>query len=416
MRKRDFILAILFMFIGIWLTYGNNSSVFGRSEKLSFSFVGEIYYLNEGTGTLPDFSKIKPVGKIYTDILNIQPRYFSQGFPGVTDRFEWFAIRYRGNFYLSSKRKIKFYLLSDDGSKLIIDGKCIIENDGIHPPTKKAGSVELSEGFHKIEVQYFQGPKYQVALVLSYDKEGEETVFNIKDFVPFKVDESKCELSITIGNALLFDFNKFNIRNDTKAFLDKILEEIKEIKYEKIVIEGHTDSIGSKSYNLKLSKKRAESVKKYLMEKGIDEGKIETVGYGEEKPIESNSTEEGRAKNRRVEIKVYKECGKNGIKRVTLKEIGENLSYYSGKTVELEGYARGWMANPPEEIKKLFRTLPFAKKNTGLSRNWGSFTDGTAIVLFPIAPTEYGKFRVKAKIVVKNNGEWYLDVVQMSRK
>ena len=75
-----------------------------------------------------------------------------------------------------------------------------------------------------------------------------------------------------------------------------------------MIVEGHTDSIGSQSYNLKLSRKRAASVARYLIEKGIPAAKIRTVGYGESRPLYPNDTEEHRSKNRRVEIKVKKPC------------------------------------------------------------------------------------------------------------
>jgi len=78
------------------------------------------------------------------------------------------------------------------------------------------------------------------------------------------------------------------------------------IDYPKLVVEigGHTDDIGKNKTNQILSEKRAESVKQYLVGKGIDPVRIKSKGYGESQPIESNKTEEGRAKNRRIEFKV----------------------------------------------------------------------------------------------------------------
>ncbi|MCL4134995.1 UNVERIFIED_CONTAM: hypothetical protein GTU68_058956 [Idotea baltica] len=70
------------------------------------------------------------------------------------------------------------------------------------------------------------------------------------------------------------------------------------------VIEGHTDSTGTSGYNQYLSKRRAESVKTYLVKKGMDASKLETVGYGEKSPTATNNTAAGRAKNRRVVIKL----------------------------------------------------------------------------------------------------------------
>ena len=399
----------------------NNNNIFGSSEENMFSLIGKIYYISEGTEALPDFSKLKPVGKIFTRVLNIKPRKFSEGFPGVGKRFEWFAIDYRGKFYISEDKEMEFSLLSDDGSKLIIDNKCIIGNDGIHPPIKKRGKVFLKKGFHKIEVQYFQGPRYQVALVLSYIKNGKEIPFNIKDFIPLKINETKCKINLKIGDKILFDFNKYNLKKSAEEILVQLIKELKNIKFKEIIIEGHTDSIGSEVYNLKLSKKRAKAVANFLIQNGVPEEKIKIIGYGEKKPIASNKTEIGRAKNRRVEIKIIKECkektqSEKELTKITLLKISENPSLFTDKTIIITGYAKGWAAKDiPEKIRNLFLNLPLAKGNTGLSRNWGSFTDGTAVILFPVAPTEFGKFRVKFKIITTNNERWYVKVFDIKK-
>ncbi len=399
----------------------SDNNTFGTSEKNIFSFKGKIYFLSEGRVFLPDFSKLKSVGKIFTRVLNIKPRKFSEGFPGVGKRFEWFAIDYRGKFYVSEDKEMEFSLLSDDGSKLIIDNKCIINNDRIHPPIKKRGKVFLKKGFHEIEVQYFQGPRYQVALVLSYIKNGKEIPFNIKDFIPLKINETKCKINLKIGDKILFDFNKYNLKKSAEEILGQLIKELKNIKIKEIIIEGHTDSIGSEVYNLKLSKKRAEAVANFLIQNRFPENKIKIIGYGEKKPIASNKTEIGRAKNRRVEIKIIKECkektqSEKELTKITLIKISENPSRFTDKTIIITGYAKGWAAKDiPEKIRNLFLKLPLAKGNTGLSRNWGSFTDGTAIILFPVAPTKFGKFRVKFKIIITNNKKWYVKVIEMKK-
>lgn len=290
------------------LGISQENSSFGSTEKNPFVFEGNIYYLPPGTDRLPDFNKLKPAGKIYSAILNVTPRNFSQGFPGITERFEWFAIDYRGRIYLPQNKTLTFSLLSDDGAKLIIDGKTVIDNDGIHPPIKKTGTVRLSKGFHSVEVQYFQGPRYQVALVLSLVKNGKEVPFDIREFAPAKFEENSCETKITMGSGILFDFNSYQLKPDAIKFLDTIYSVLSGMDYRKIVVEGHTDNIGSPEYNLKLSKERAQAVANYLIAKGIPKEKIAVIGYGKSKPLYPNDTEEHRAKNRRVEIKVLKRC------------------------------------------------------------------------------------------------------------
>jgi outer membrane protein OmpA-like peptidoglycan-associated protein len=100
-----------------------------------------------------------------------------------------------------------------------------------------------------------------------------------------------------------FEFNKTNILKSDAAQLKKAIEFIKKYPGAKIKLEGHTDSIGSEKYNQKLSEKRAEATKGYLVKEGhIEASRISTVGYGKSKPIASNKTSKDRAKNRRVEI------------------------------------------------------------------------------------------------------------------
>ena len=152
----------------------SNAGSFGSKEQIPFALKGDIYFLDSGSAHLPeDFKKLKSVGSIYTQSLNIPARRFDRGFPGVTDRFEWFAIDYNGEFRVGSPTRYQFYLTSDDGSKLFIDSKLVIDNDGTHGARMREGSISLKPGRHTIEVQYFQGPRYEVALVLNIKAEAE---------------------------------------------------------------------------------------------------------------------------------------------------------------------------------------------------------------------------------------------------
>jgi len=284
-------------------------AIFGSSKETPFVFEGDIYPIPKGTERLPDFSKLKSIGKIYTPVLNVQPRDFREGFPGVTNRFEWFAIDYKGKLFIPEDRDFTFYLLSDDGARLIIDGQTVIDNDGIHPPRERSGTVSLKRGLHSIEVQYFQGPRYEVALVLSYLKDGRKVPFDIREFAPVKVEESGCRVNLTMSSGILFDFNSYALKPEALRVLDEVVRYIENTPYKKLIVEGHTDNSGSAEYNLELSKKRAQTVANYLVEKGIPLDRIEVLGYGESRPKYPNTTEEGRAKNRRVEIKLVKRCG-----------------------------------------------------------------------------------------------------------
>jgi PA14 domain len=165
---------------------------FGVTVVDSTGLEGKIYLLKPGADHLPNFKKMTPVGSIYTTALNIPPRGFTEGFPGVTDRFEWFAIEYTGKFWIENPATYFFGLLSDDGSKLYIDDKQIIDNDGIHPPQTELGKAKLSKGVHRIRVSYFQGPREQLALVLAMALPGHRwEIFNTKDLRPANPDDWK---------------------------------------------------------------------------------------------------------------------------------------------------------------------------------------------------------------------------------
>ena len=101
-----------------------------------------------------------------------------------------------------------------------------------------------------------------------------------------------------------FDFDKSALKPEGKAKLDDLVGKLKAVNLEVVIAIGHTDSIGSNAYNQKLSVRRANSVKAYLVSKGIEANRIYTEGKGETQPVASNKTKEGRAKNRRVEIEV----------------------------------------------------------------------------------------------------------------
>ncbi len=109
---------------------------------------------------------------------------------------------------------------------------------------------------------------------------------------------------VTYAADAFFDFDKSVLKPEGKAKLDDLTSKIKGINLEVIIAVGHTDSVGSDAYNQKLSVRRSEAVKAYLVSKGIEKNRVYTEGKGEKQPVADNKTAEGRAKNRRVEIEV----------------------------------------------------------------------------------------------------------------
>ncbi len=116
--------------------------------------------------------------------------------------------------------------------------------------------------------------------------------------VPFEIGQT-----VRLNN-IFFDFNKSVLQTESYAELDRLVETVKQSPNTKLEIVGHTDNVGTPSANKHLSEDRAKAVKNYLVSKGIDASRMKVVGYGSEKPLATNETEEGRQQNRRVEFTI----------------------------------------------------------------------------------------------------------------
>lgn len=160
---------------------------FGTTVVSTTGLQGKIFYIKDNTEKLPRLDPRKAVGTIYTDTLNVWPQEFREGFPGISDRYEWFAIDYTGKFWIEQPGRYRFSLLSDDGAILEIDGKEVIDNDGQHRATALYANAVLSRGTHTIRVRYFQGPRYTVSLVLAMAApDAAWKIFSTGDFLPPK--------------------------------------------------------------------------------------------------------------------------------------------------------------------------------------------------------------------------------------
>ena len=115
---------------------------------------------------------------------------------------------------------------------------------------------------------------------------------------------SEGEIAVNLTNDILFDVNSSSLRPDSQQTLRDLASNFRNYPDEQVTIEGHTDSVGTPSYNQTLSQQRASAVSTYLANEGVPSERITSIGYGETRPKSSNDTPEGRQLNRRVEIHI----------------------------------------------------------------------------------------------------------------
>lgn len=156
----------------------------------------------------------------------------------------------------------------------------------------------------------YEGDTYWVTLYNFNGGEAEMSGYNVSII---KIEGMKQEITanemfekVNSGKSLTlyinFDTGKSSIKSESQKIVDELYTMLKNNPALKIVIEGHTDNVGDKVFNQTLSDQRSASVKAALVSKGISSDRIKTVGYGQDKPIADNTSEDGKAKNRRVEI------------------------------------------------------------------------------------------------------------------
>lgn len=135
------------------------------------------------------------------------------------------------------------------------------------------------------------------------DKQAQKIEEEIPGAVVERVDDG-IVVTFDENSGVYFDTNKYNINSASQATLDKLISVLKEYPDTNILVVGHTDSTGSAEYNMTLSKNRAYSVTNYFTSKGLNSSRFTTNWFGEEQPLHDNSTAEGRAKNRRVNVAI----------------------------------------------------------------------------------------------------------------
>jgi len=139
-----------------------------------FPIAGDIYSIAEGTGKMPDFSKIEANKKetICLDEYNIPVQSWVSGFPASPGMVEWFALHSTAYLNIPAEGDYEFKLSADDGANLYIDDKIAVNNDGTHSFTSKTAKVHLTAGKHKIVTDWYQGPRDELGLTLAWKVPG----------------------------------------------------------------------------------------------------------------------------------------------------------------------------------------------------------------------------------------------------
>ena len=134
------------------------------------------------------------------------------------------------------------------------------------------------------------------------DQQAKELEQNIPGAIVERVGEG---IQVTFQSGLLFDFDSDRIKSDAATNLKNLASSLDKYPNSNLLIVGHTDAVGSDSYNQVLSEKRARSTAAFLANQGVTAGRLQTVGRGKTEPVASNDEESGRQKNRRVEVAIY---------------------------------------------------------------------------------------------------------------
>jgi OOP family OmpA-OmpF porin len=194
------------------------------------------------------------------------------------------------------------------GAKIIYeklpDGKEL----GIAQSNPQTGEYEIRlPGGHLYGVRAEAKDKHSESQNLDLRNIKSDQVVEHKDFNldPIQVATVEENVTITLNN-IFFDFDKAELKEESFSELNRVVALLTDKAGLEIEIAGHTDAMGPEQYNLGLSERRAKSVMKYLVNKGVDQARIKTVFFGESKPVDNNSTPDGRRRNRRVEFKVLK--------------------------------------------------------------------------------------------------------------
>jgi outer membrane protein OmpA-like peptidoglycan-associated protein len=170
------------------------------------------------------------------------------------------------------------------------------------PETDAAGYAELLVPIgQKYDIVYLGLGNQEIAASTTVSNEPNNTMKLTLRFKGFPMEKGKSEPPHFVLDGVEFDTGKATIRSGSFPRLDGIVEYMAHKSSVRIEISGHTDNVGNAKANKSLSEKRAQACRDYLVKKGIDGARVQAVGYGDERPVAPNDSEEGRQRNRRIE-------------------------------------------------------------------------------------------------------------------
>ncbi|MEN2997617.1 MAG: OmpA family protein [Brevinematia bacterium] len=247
-------------------------------HKIGFA---EIYDVVEVTFKVHyKFSEITNIDNYQVAVLDIK-----YGFANAFDRAK--VVR-----YLAGSSETKYYWNISEGKPLFMRESYFfnaIYNNGV-------------------SVVYSGTSEGTLEVIRKLEREKEKEILSsltnvFKNQESVEITKGESEINVSVQD-IVFDFNSYKVKQEFVSVLSNFAISLKNYKELDIIVEGHTDDIGSEKYNLELSEARAREVAKILVELGVDPSKVSYIGYGEKKPKVPNNSPENRAKNRRVEIKL----------------------------------------------------------------------------------------------------------------
>jgi len=234
----------------------------------------------------------------YFDNFNIRPLNNCKECPCVKQNME---VKIVDTFYTGGRHPV-----TGEIKQIVNDGRIRIVAIGGTPPY----TITWNNGMNSFELKNLPAGTHKYVVKDMYNCQSTGTIiFKEPKIVKDEfIDELKNidEGESIILNNIFFEFDKTTLLPESYIELDKIASFLLENRFQKVEIAGHTDNIGSDSYNQKLSEGRAKAVVDYLVSKGVNPASLKAVGYGKTKPIDTNQNEKGRSKNRRVEFTLLK--------------------------------------------------------------------------------------------------------------